>query len=63
MLWVGIQLDATWLVVIRATSRANGSLDLDLSQHGARVQHVLREVDVSVAHEPHGLGKATPTRL
>ena len=60
MLWVGMQLGATWLVVVRATSRANGLHDLDLSQHA--VQHVLREVDVSVAHEPHGLGKAAAKR-
>ena len=33
VLWLGMQLDATCFVLVRATSRANGSRDLDLSQH------------------------------
>ena len=37
VLWLGMQLDATCFVFVRATSRANGSHDLDLSQHAYSV--------------------------
>ena len=57
MLWLGLRLATSCLVMRRRVCRESASPDLGLS--GARGQRVLAEVGVCVAPEPHELGEGS----